>query len=85
MLSLVLVSDPDDCAGNNNCLHGGKCIDGPFSYTCQCVGNYAGPHCEGNVDLSENQILSEKGNCLLLVNLLQVTLPITVLCVYPAE
>eukprot|EP00808_Paulinella_micropora_P001145 g26869.t1 len=35
----------DNCVGNQ-CQNGALCIDGLNSYTCQCVGDYAGSFCE---------------------------------------
>ena len=44
----ISVYDGDDCEGNDQCLNEGKCIDGRFSFTCQCVGQFAGRYCQGN-------------------------------------
>ena len=41
---------PNDCPSPNPCLHGGTCIDGADSYTCDCAAGYSGQHCENNID-----------------------------------
>ena len=37
--------DGNECS-TNPCQNGGTCVDGCSSYTCQCVPNYSGTHCE---------------------------------------
>ena len=41
-----MLAEIDDCAGNDNCLNGGTCVDGVESYTCDCVPPFTGVHCE---------------------------------------
>ena len=33
----------------NPCMNGGVCFENADTYTCQCVNNYRGQHCAGNV------------------------------------
>ncbi|KAI0211098.1 hypothetical protein LSAT2_004092 [Lamellibrachia satsuma] len=41
--------DADDCK-NNECHHGGQCIDGTGTYTCVCQGDFTGVRCETYID-----------------------------------
>ncbi|XP_075227942.1 cell polarity complex component crumbs isoform X2 [Lycorma delicatula] len=46
------------------CLHGGKCMDGVASYTCNCAGTgYYGNNCELDVDECQEEICSGNGIC----------------------
>ena len=42
----VELTDPDDCVGHR-CANGGTCVDGHFSYSCDCPDNYSGDLCTG--------------------------------------
>ena len=41
MLTTLVCSDVDDCAGAP-CANGGSCLDGVNSYSCSCVAGYEG-------------------------------------------
>ena len=42
----IELTDPDDCIGHQ-CVNGGTCADGDFSYSCDCPDNYSGDFCTG--------------------------------------
>ena len=42
----IELNDPDDCIGHQ-CVNGGTCVDGDFSYSCDCPDNYSGDFCTG--------------------------------------
>ena len=45
----VFVSvDIDNCSPNP-CTNGGTCTDGVDSYTCTCVGGFAGDNCQASM------------------------------------
>ena len=39
----------DDCRGHL-CQHGGKCVDGVNTYSCDCPVNWTGEYCGQDVD-----------------------------------
>lgn len=47
------------------CQHGGSCVDGLNSYTCECAGTgYAGDDCSVNIDECAPQPCRNGGTCL---------------------
>ena len=44
-IEYTFFTDIDDCS-KNSCEHGGTCIDGVNSYTCQCIPGYSGHECQ---------------------------------------
>lgn len=46
------VTDINECL-MNPCLHGGRCINSPGSFSCQCPEGWMGPLCDiGNAPTS---------------------------------
>ena len=52
--------DIDECV-SVPCLHGGVCIDHVNQYECNCTSNYAGHHCE--FDVNSSLLLCVFHNC----------------------
>ncbi|CAH1780735.1 unnamed protein product [Owenia fusiformis] len=48
------LDDIDHCKdllfGGSHCKNGGSCIDGVYSYTCNCISGYTGRLCETDID-----------------------------------
>ena len=45
----VLSSDIEECL-TDPCLNGGMCMETPGNYTCFCVPQWEGTHCENGKD-----------------------------------
>lgn len=45
-------TDINEC-DSNPCKHGGNCIDGTASFTCDCPPGLTGTTCEENIDECE--------------------------------
>ena len=41
----MLIPELDDCL-MSPCLNGGTCVDGEFSFTCDCESGFTGDKCE---------------------------------------
>lgn len=41
--------DLNDCV-SSPCLNGGRCVDGPGSYTCECASGHGGVNCNTEID-----------------------------------
>ena len=53
----------DDCRGHL-CQHGGKCLDGVNTYSCDCPVNWTGEYCGQDVDeCATSQPCQNHGTC----------------------
>ena len=46
MCLLFLITDVNDCSGNNPCKNGGSCVNNHGGYTCRCRKGFTGTNCE---------------------------------------
>lgn len=55
-------------SSSDPCQHGGICIDGLNSYTCNCMPGFTGTNCETNIDDCIANPCRNGGSCIDLVN-----------------
>lgn len=52
MLTTHSCPDINEC-DSGPCLNGGTCVDGAYSYTCQCPPDVYGTNCENGTQFSD--------------------------------